>query len=268
MPKLSIITINFNNAKGLERTIKSVVAQENKDLEYIVIDGNSTDTSVAIIKEFEPHISTWISEPDTGVYQAMNKGISMATGAYLLFLNSGDHFYTEDTLNKIYSDITEKELISFSIRAIGQGVDIIKEHPQELNFSFLYKDTLAHQSTFIKRSLFTQVGVYDEALQITSDWKFFLLAAVRHNCSYKSVSEVLSTYYLDGKSATAEGTNIRKKEREQILKSEFSLFYSDYKKLELFNLNRFKMLLQLEQSKTGRKLATAMLTILSKCFKR
>lgn len=96
--KISIITINFNNKDGIEKTISSVVAQTYKDIQYIIIDGDSTDGSVEVIKKYHEDIDYWISEPDKGIYDAMNKGILKATGDYVLFLNSGDYLSIEELL--------------------------------------------------------------------------------------------------------------------------------------------------------------------------
>ncbi|PKA82125.1 glycosyltransferase involved in cell wall biosynthesis [Ulvibacter sp. MAR_2010_11] len=266
MPKLSIITVNFNNAEGLNRTIQSVAEQDFSDLEYIVVDGNSSDDSVAIIKKHESVVSQWISEPDTGVYHAMNKGIGMATGDYLLFLNSGDHFYKVGVLSKIEKYLTAEDLLLFDIHVTGQGKDFIKKHPDSLRFSYLFEETFAHQAVIIKRSLFESVGLYDESYTIVSDWKFFI-HAVKQGASYKTIHEVLTTYYLDGMSATAEGTFKRRAERETILTTEFPQFYEDYKERELLKMNRFKALAELEKSKAGRKITSGVLRLLLRIFR-
>ena len=90
--KLSIITINYNNARGLERTIKSVICQTFTNYEYIIVDGGSTDGSLEVINKYADHISKWVSEPDEGIYNAMNKGTRMASGEYFNYMNSGDCF--------------------------------------------------------------------------------------------------------------------------------------------------------------------------------
>ena len=130
----------------------------------------------------------------------------------------------------------------------------------------MFKDTLAHQSVFIKRELFNRVGPYVESLEIVADWKLFLDAFVHHGATYSSIPEVLSVYYLDGKSATKDGTAIRIKERERILKEEYGLFYNDYMRLQTLNLYRFKMLSRLETSKHGRKITSGVLRVLLKLF--
>ncbi|MBT8324244.1 MAG: glycosyltransferase, partial [Winogradskyella sp.] len=133
--KLSIITVNFNNAEGLKKTVDSVTAQTWKDFEYIIIDGSSTDGSTEVIKANKNIIDRWVSEPDEGVYQAMNKGISMANGEYLLFLNSGDHFYKDDVLEKFHKELKEQDLIYFNLNVVEGKKDFIKEYPEKLSFA-------------------------------------------------------------------------------------------------------------------------------------
>ena len=109
--KFSIITINYNNVEGLRNTIKSVVNQTYTDYEFIIIDGGSTDGSVEVIKEYANIITYWVSEPDKGIYNAMNKGIEVANGEYLNFMNSGDCFYNNDVLQKVADYHLEKDMI-------------------------------------------------------------------------------------------------------------------------------------------------------------
>jgi len=104
-PKLSIITVNLNNAEGLRKTIESVVTQTFTDFEYIIIDGGSTDGSVEIIKLYADKITYWVSEPDKGIYNGMNKGIMVAKGEYCQFLNSGDWLVNENVLKEVFADV-------------------------------------------------------------------------------------------------------------------------------------------------------------------
>jgi glycosyltransferase involved in cell wall biosynthesis len=178
--KLSIITINLNNADGLRKTIESVVSQTLTDFEYIVIDGASTDGSVEIIKQYADKITYWISEPDKGIYNAMNKGILKATGEYCLFLNSGDWF-VQNILSTISTINFTKDIIhGNTIVAYNDGtVSIHKGCPKNnLTFYDLYTDTICHQAAFIRRTLFFDYGLYEEQYRIASDWLFFVQAIV------------------------------------------------------------------------------------------
>jgi glycosyltransferase involved in cell wall biosynthesis len=266
MPKISVITVNFNNAAGLERSLSSVTQQSYTDWESIVIDGGSVDGSKEVIGKYESKISHWVSEADHGAYHAMNKGIAKAKGDYLLFLNSGDHFFNNRVLEQQAGALSGNDIIAFDILVKGSEADIIKQHPDRMSFGFLFNDTLAHQSVCIKKSLFDRLGTYDESLSIVSDWKFFL-QAIYKGASYKAVHEVLSVYYLDGMSATAAGTFKRREEREQVLTNDYGLLYEDYQRLALLETNRFKMLKALEDSKIARKLNSAWLRSLLRVFK-
>jgi len=272
MSKVSIITINYNNADGLRKTIENVCAQNYSDLEYIVIDGGSSDESIEVIEKYDSFINKWVSEKDNGVYHAMNKGIAMATGEYLLFLNSGDHFYNDTVLEENKNAFTGEDILCFDIHLKDFENDFIHQHPNKLTFLFLFEGTLAHQSVFIKRSLFEKVGIYNENLKVVSDWKFFIDAVVKHNASYKRINKTLSTFYFGGISCTPEGVNLVKEERQEILKKEYSLFYDDYNSLinnrNILNKERFKELQKLEASYSGRKISGLMLKLASYITKR
>ena len=226
---ISIITVNYNDAKGLEGTIKSVQNQFYTNYEHIIIDGNSNDGSKEVIEKHKKSFTHWVSEPDSGIYNAMNKGISAAKGDYLLFLNSGDDFTDASALEKCKSDLTGEEIISFDINVVSEAKPYIKKAPEQMSFSYLAKDTLAHQSTFIRKDLFERIGYYDEKLKIVSDWKFFIMAICKFNATYKSVEGVFSTFYMDGISTSPENITQLIEEREQVLRTEFAPFLIDMK---------------------------------------
>lgn len=267
MSLVSIITVNYNNANGLQRTIDSVISQQCDWVEFIVIDGGSSDGSSAIIKNNDSHIAFWVSEKDKGIYHAMNKGVKHATGEYILFLNSGDHFYDTNSLKDGKQFLNTYDIIAFDIEVIHKNKKTIKQHPEFVQFSYLYNDTFAHQSTLIKRKLFCKVGVYDESLKIVADWKFFIDALSKYNATYTAIHKTLTTYYLDGISATGTGTNQRKKERREVLKKDYGFFSSDYMQLKLMQTNRFKILTALEKSKISRKLLSGLLRFFLFIFK-
>ncbi|MFV5692442.1 glycosyltransferase family 2 protein [Flavobacterium sp. LT1R49] len=268
MPKLSIITINYNNLEGLKRTVESVVNQTWKEFEYIVIDGSSTDGSAAYLESQSDIIDYWVSEPDNGIYNAMNKGFMKATGEYLLFLNSGDHFYSDNVLQKNHKFLVEKDLVYFNLNFVDKANSRISKYPERLAFSHFIHGSLPHPATFIKKQLFEIVGPYDEGFEIISDWKFFILALFKYNCSYYKVEETLTTFYLDGISSKFDFSD----ERNKVLKEYFSGFISDYKELVLISplmkTNRYKMLSEIESSLFGKKIVSlffrAYIIVLSK----
>ncbi|UHG94035.1 glycosyltransferase (plasmid) [Spirosoma oryzicola] len=184
MPRLSIITINYNNTVGLAKTIESVITQTSTDYEYIVIDGGSRDGSLDIIKKYEKSLSYWVSEPDRGIYHAMNKGIRQATGDYCQFLNSGDYLLASEVTERMLTDMPSDCSIVYGneIRDIGNKRVVKKSYAgRPITFLDLYRGTIFHGSAYIKRSLFDKYGLYDESFKIVSDWKFYLVAVGLQN---------------------------------------------------------------------------------------
>lgn len=239
MPLISIITINLNKARGLQQTIESVVRQSFTDYEYIIIDGGSTDGSLQIINEFAHKITYWSSEPDKGIYNAMNKGIKKANGTYLLFLNSGDVLYNSDVLLSFSSPgFTEDIVYGNCAFLTGTGYRIQK-FPAQLTFYWLFKEYLCHPSTFIKLQLFDKVGNYNEKLKIVSDWEFFILAVGKYNASVHYLDTVVASVEECGISSAANNQPLVRNERMLVLKNHFPYFYSDYLALDRYMQNVF-----------------------------
>lgn len=233
--KLSIITINYNDLEGLKRTVESVVNQTWQEFEYIIIDGGSTDGSAEYIESQKQYFDYWVSEPDKGIYNAMNKGIAKATGEYLLFLNSGDHLFSDTVLEKNHHYLEKFDLVYFNIEIANGKSSKIVSYPEKLSFSFFYSATICHQSTLIKKTLFETVGLYDENLKFVSDWKFFMLSLFRFNCSYMKIDTVFTTYYLDGISSDFENRQILNEERKYVLSCDFKGHIDDINQLLEFN---------------------------------
>ena len=263
--KTTIITINYNNLEGLKKTIDSVVNQTWKEFEYIVIDGGSTDGSVAYIENQSDIIDYWVSEPDNGIYNAMNKGIKVASGEYLLFLNSGDHLFDTEILSKCNSYLDLHDLVTFNIQMIEDKKERIVCYPDKFRFSNLFDNGLCHQSTFIKNTLFNTIGLYDENLRFVSDWKFFILALFKYQSSYLKVNETLTTYYLDGISSDFANRAILVKEKKQVLEEYFSPYVLDYEELlinrEIVKTNRHKILIEIEKTFFGKKIMSLFLSV-------
>ena len=182
---VSIITINRNNATGLEKTMQSVFSQTCRNFEYIIVDGASTDTSVQVIQRFAHLFGDrlkWVSESDSGIYNAMNKGLKMASGQYVEFLNSGDCLASNDVIEKIIRSLDNNGFPSIlygnMIKISEDGKHIHNKGIAGQNVSFLsfYKGTINHPAAFIRKDLFEKYGKYDENLKIVSDWKWFLQA--------------------------------------------------------------------------------------------
>jgi len=219
MNKISIITVNRNNAPGLEKTIKSVLSQTFRFYEFIIIDGASTDISVDIIKKYADHITYWISEKDSGIFNAMNKGILKSSGDYCYFLNSGDAFASEDILDKIFS-VKEYHAPFINGNQINDFVNYQQKVPclnRPLTLFDFYWGTIKHQATFIRRDMFDKYGLYDEGLKIIADWKFFLQTIGLHNEQPVFVDIDIVLFEWNGMSTNPELSEAHKVERKKVL---------------------------------------------------
>ncbi len=230
LKKISIITINLNNAAGLEKTIPSVVCQSFRDFEFIVIDGGSTDGSTALLQQHRQEIDVLVSETDNGVYAAMNKGIGLATGEYCYFLNSGDCFSAAESLQKVFAAAGGEDILYGNM--IHGGPETIEHGLPQLRFFDFFVGSIFHQSAFIKRNLFATVGLYNETLRIVSDWEFFLKAIFLHHCTYKYVNVEVARYEPGGLSFQNEKLNAG--ERAAVLDRLFPLFTDDYSQLKKY----------------------------------
>jgi glycosyltransferase involved in cell wall biosynthesis len=240
--KLSIVTINYNNAADLDKTIQSVIQQTWKDFEYIVIDGGSSDASVEIIKQNEERIDYWVSEKDNGIYHAMNKGISKSSGDYLLMLNSGDMLAGEEVLEKIFGkDCYNEDLLIGDVYKAYNGKLFDKKcFPDTLTFGFLRRQALSHQGTFIKKKLHYIVGFYDESLKYSSDWKFFILAICKYNVSYKHIPSFVTVCDCGGLTYNPANFAEIRSETGLILAQNFPTFISDYAEFDKIKSKEFK----------------------------
>ena len=200
--KLSIITINYNNRDGLRKTIESVVNQTWQDFEYIIIDGGSTDGSVEVIKEYADRIGYWVSEPDKGIYHAMNKGIDQAKGEYCLFMNSGDTIHKQETLQIAQHDLDGHGIVVGRMKKL-MDKPLLMIPPQQISLSYLYEGTLPHQSSFIRTDLLKRFH-YDEEYKMVSDWKFWIVALILNNCSYESSNIIVADFDMGGLSSINE----------------------------------------------------------------
>jgi glycosyltransferase involved in cell wall biosynthesis len=217
--KVSIVTINFNNVSGLKKTVESVAAQSFKDIEYVIIDGASTDDSINIIKRNKDIVSFFISENDNGIYDAMNKGITNAKGDYLLFLNSGDYLagpsvmqqFNEALHNKPGFDIYYGDMIIVNDKNIPGSNHC--RYPDTIDLDFLKKDTLNHQTSLIHSGLFHQFGTYPLEYKMAADYWLFLLAFL-NNKTFCHLPFPIANYDLSGISAAQN--NLYKEEKNKI----------------------------------------------------
>lgn len=235
MTRVSIITVNLNNNSGLRRTMESVLHQNYTGYEYIVVDGGSEDGSAQSIREVENSFTgdfQWISEPDSGIYEAMNKGIRMASGEYLLFLNSGDFLVNETVLKKIFD---KKHTADFIIGKCQISKDGKIVHttvpPDRLTFSFIFSPGIPHQSTFIKKDLFDKFGLYREDFKFNGDCEFWIRTIVLNGCSVETTDLLISDYNMVGLSSRMANSEEFQKEMSIIYAHPtVRLFIPDYEK--------------------------------------
>jgi len=201
--KLSIITINLNNRDGLERTLNSVQAQTFRNFEQIVIDGGSSDGSLDVIQGRAETITYWVSEPDAGIYFAMNKGIKISSGEYLIFLNSGDCLASTDVLANIFCDENPESDIIYgdTLRKTPDGSTELRATPENLTPFAFYKFRICHQSVIYRRTLFEKYGDYDISFRISADTEFNL-RCLRAGAKARRVQFPISIYEGGGVSAT------------------------------------------------------------------
>ncbi len=233
--KLSIITINLNNSDGLFKTVNSVINQSCKEFEYIIIDGGSVDSSRQIIEKYLPSIHYWSSEPDDGIYPAMNKGIIKSAGEYCLFLNSGDYFVDRNVVSDFYGKQFHADIIAGTVNYVNGPPTrkYIQPNPEDLTYDFFVKDSLMHQATFIKRALFERFGLYKPEYRIVSDWEFFFRVLLIHNCTYEVFNRAISNIDMQGISWQSEWKKTQEKEREQVFKNLLPRLIPMQKELEM-----------------------------------
>ena len=238
----------------MEKTLNSVFEQVYLDFEYIVIDGGSVDGSAELLNQHKSQFVYWISEPDNGIYQAMNKGVLKASGEYLIFLNSGDCFANPAVLETVFASTHEVDIMYGNLLWNSHGSTTIETFPDTVQFSHFYTlQFLPHQASFIRKSLFDKLGPYDENQRIISDWIFFLLATCKFNCTTKHLKYVISICTRDGISCDPVYIDsILESKREQLQKH-FPAFLNDYQ--ELVNLkDKVNMLQQLLGLRVHQKL--------------
>ena len=227
-PTLSIITIVYNNVRDIERTLLSVLNQSYAHIEYIVIDGASSDGTLEVIQRYQDKLSKVVSEKDAGIYDAMNKGLALASGDYVLFMNSGDELYAPDTVENVFATASnidiyygETEMYNEAWQSIGKRRHSV---PEKFTWkSFRFGMTISHQAIYIRRTL---TEPYDRQYQLSADIDWILTAAKKAKTSVK-VSGYVAKYLVGGMS---------KKRHHQSLKERFAIFTKHYGLLpNLFN---------------------------------
>lgn len=222
---LSIITVNYNNAEGLKRTLDSVASQTYREFEHIIVDGGSSDESVKVIQDYVSKVESrelrvervlWSSEPDRGIYDGMNKGIQKASGEYLYFLNGGDCLASPTVLAELIHQLDGTDIIMGRVnysrkgQIVGQSALLSEE---DMSLYSMYLRGINHQSAFIKRGLLEQMP-YDTSVKMGADWKFFVQAIVLGGVTVKFIDAIFANYDISGVSTN---TPMVITERENIL---------------------------------------------------
>ena len=239
MPTLTIITICYNIKDEIERTCESIVNQTWQDFEWIVVDGGSTDGTVDILKKYAYRIDKLISEKDKGIYNAMNKGIKLAHGEWLSFMNGGDCFAARDVLEKVFAGKEyDADVLYGNVKMFRtDGSIYIRTYPDKLSKRFFYKDIINHQASFIKRDLFNKYGLYNENYRIVSDWEKWIIFAY-HKCKYEHLNMIITNFWRNGIGSVMTKSHLA--ERADV-------HYKYYCRRKKYNLFGFIPLLSIEE---------------------
>ncbi len=265
MSTISIITINYNNLSGLEKTFSSVFSQSNKSFEYVVIDGGSSDGSVAFLANHKEHIDYWVSEPDQGIYHAMNKGIKAATGDFVMFVNSGDLFFDSHQIEILSQELRQEDGIVYGdVRIVNEktGFDAIQVHPSVVTFKYFYNQTICHQACIIKKALFESVFYFNESFKIVADWEFLIVAIFVNQVNYRKIDHTISVFDSTGISSNSKYRAIAKQERLQVMDEYFGLFKPDYQELMTHSSLRSQQLVLIQKSKFLRSIVSILFFVL------
>ncbi len=228
--KITVVTVCYNAQKTIERTIQSVLNQTYPDIEYIVVDGASTDNTLSILQNYNDRLK-YISEKDNGLYDAMNKGVNLATGEYIMFLNADDIFYNDNVVEKFAKECETKQTdLIYGNLAFLKGGNISIQRHKRLNKIYLIKNTPQQPATFYKKSVFEKVGLFNTDFRIVADQEWFVRAFLNYHISSHWLDETVTIFSTDGLSNNPSHEQKHEAERKKMFslyfgKNEFS-FYS------------------------------------------
>jgi len=221
LPKISIITVVYNDEKLIELTLQSIQRQTYPNIEYIIIDGNSTDNTIRIIKKYETNLAFLLSEPDKGLYDAMNKGLNKATGDYVCFINSGDQFYSDSTLESVFGKLQILPDLIYGettiIKPNGEEIGLRRlKAPESLTWeSFKNGMVVCHQSVYVKRTI---AEPFNLKYKIASDYEWVLKSLKKAESIYNS--KLILTKFIDG--------GLSKKNIRRALAERFKIMVENY----------------------------------------
>ena len=246
-PKFSIITICYNAAAHLEQTIQSVLRQDCANLEYILVDGASTDSTAAILDKYNTDIDHLISEPDDGIADAMNKGLKHASGDWLLFLHAGDYLLFDNAISMVLTHIQKNpgyDIYAFNI-LFGDSNQWIEKQSRGFRSWINFKTQFQHQGTICNDRIFKKVGNFDTGYKIAMDYDWFL-RAYRAGSRAKTINEAISFMRNNGISSQLNSDTLKLRLSEEksihyahcrswILKAGYALWWRLY---PLYKLNK------------------------------
>jgi len=221
-PILSVITVVYNNVNDIERTLLSVLNQTYGGIEYIIVDGLSNDGTLEIIKRYEARIAKLISEKDKGIYDAMNKGLTLASGDYVIFMNSGDEFFATDTVAQVFATVPDADIYYGETEMIDDGGNSLGQRRHKAPQTFTWRGfklgmSISHQAIYIKRSL---IAPYDPKYQLSADIDWIIRAAKKAKIIV-NVNRYVAKYLVGGMSKAKHKQSLL--ERFDIMKRHYGL---------------------------------------------
>ena len=226
VPKISVITVCLNAGQVLRRTIESVLEQSYSNLEYIIVDGGSTDNTKEIVESFTSRVNCFISEKDNGIYDAMNKGIKSASGRLVVFLNAGDYYISSNVLSYAVSKMRLNEADIFFARFIWENIStqniVLSDHSSTQFDWDLKHSNFPHPATFYNRSLFSKIGLFDESYKILADYEWNARALVKHRIAFQYIDIIITFFSTDGVSNDARNNLQLEEERNKIAAKYFN----------------------------------------------
>jgi glycosyltransferase involved in cell wall biosynthesis len=232
--KISIITVCKNAENTIEKTIQSVLFQTYENIEYIIIDGASTDNTNTLLKKYRDRISYYISEKDEGIYHAMNKGINIAKGDILFFLNAGDVFTDEFVVEKVVKAFSKADIeFLYGDIFVNDGVSETLVQFNYVDKAFFLDKNLCHQSIFYKSEVFRKCGYFDEKYTMLADYEWNVRGLVQHRLKSGHIRIPIAKFGLDGITATVDKRlkELKRRQRRQLKKT-----YYNKMELMLFRL--------------------------------
>lgn len=215
VPKISIITVCYNSEATIEKTIRSVIDHNYPAKEFIIIDGKSSDRTVDIIRQYEEEIDFWVTEPDRGIPDALNKGIERSTGEWLYFLSSDDVFYDNSVLRRIFcrEELSEYSVIYGSVWFLHEK----KKYDGRFNPKKIIEKDICHQAQLFRRSVFEKAGLYEIRYRYASDWVLNLRTFIHPEIKWKYVDEILAIFNDDGRTSNNIDVDFTRNKRKLLL---------------------------------------------------